>query len=601
MDQEEIENEETENRDINEENKENEDTSRQRPLQRNINRPRLPHRRPNTRPIRVEGQIVKEGEVDENGVAIAEEEVLAENQVFTFIIHGTMDEDESKIDDDEDLEKRKKYIYDLRYWAWKRLNAVLEKGRNPVAWDHVMAYYYRHSEDSIWSKMFSPPVYWSPVDSLGNVMTKVTEAGVFGKYDFANAELTEANISIVRNIAKYLYQENTVLLYGFSVGGFVVQRICEILNVCVKNERLSELILGVVLNDLMLNRFKVATFGSSYIAPMDRVKDVRIMNYILLDDVVTRTNFFEFGLGFTLPTFEEFTEEDGDSGFVLNHSRKKLYQFMAYNDTNIFYLQKWSTEWLIYEKPEEIRKKNFIEYKIDELKNKYSKHNAKYDLLFNKLLKSHAYAISELDTVEYTRVMEGQAAAVAATDIPVPVAPATRIDVRVVEPVDTVEELVVQGVVRLSDDFYANQRNYVSEESRQARIDRKLREAQEARIALDEAMQRREDQVAQRAARARKRAAIKEVREEMNDISHHAADDILELHHDQNVPIIVAEEPEQDMLDFSLIMAQLETKAMFLKGDGLVNLRSLTRSAIDRGKSNRTRLPAAAAGGGGVL
>jgi hypothetical protein len=76
----------------------------------------------------------------------------------------------------------------------------------------------------------------------------------------------------------------------------------------------------------------------------------------------------------------------------------------------------------------------------------------------------------------------------------------------------------------------------------------------------------------------------------------------LELHQKQEKPIILAEEPEQDMLDFSFILGQIEAKAMFLKGDGLVSFRLLTNEAIDRGKRNRGRIPEAssveAAGGG---
>jgi len=565
---------------------------------------------------RTEAPVQIEGQAQAEAPAIAQGEPLQENEVYAYIIHGTMDSDESKIDNDEALDMRKKYIYDLRYWAWKRLNAELKPHHSQVQWDNVMAYNYRHSSDSIWSKMFAPPVYWSPVESLGEVVTKINEAGLFGKYDFENAELTEANVSIVRTIAKQVNSDNTVLLYGFSVGGLVVQRICEILNVCVKNSRLSQLILGLVLDYDKLERLKVATFGSIYISPIERVDFIDIMNYMMVDDVVTRTNLFEFGLGFTVPLSDEFEEEDGDTGYLLNGKDERLYQFMIYEDTNLMFLEKWTTSWLFVNEKEEVSRKNFIQYKINELKSAFSKHNPKYDLLFNKLLKAHTYSLYDLQFIEHENVPVAAAAEVPAAPV------GAQINVEIVQPetVETVEELI-RGTVTFTPDFYTEERNYVSEQARRTRINNKLRESQQAKQAYDEAQQRILEQEEQRNERARRRRgdeiistqvdkgirlrrrnAIKQIQEEINDISHHAADNILALHETQSKPIIAAEEPEQDMLDFSFILGQIEAKAMFLKGEGLTNFRSLTSSAIDRGIKNRVRIPqaasAAAAGGG---
>jgi hypothetical protein len=569
----------------------------------------IPEREPELpRPI-----ILQENNEDETAERIVdneeqernEETNVKEREVYSYIIHGTIDTDESKIDDDETLEARKKYIYDLRYWAWKRLNAELKINQNNVHWDNVLAYNYRHSSDSIWSKMFSPPVYWSPLETLGDVVSRVNEAGIFGKYDFENVELTEANVSIIRTIARQLYVNNTVLLYGFSVGGLVVQRICEILNVCVKNDKLSELILGLILEKDNLKTFKVATFGSIYIAPLSRVKNINLVNYMMVDDVVTRTNFFEFGLGFTVPLSEKFDEEDGELGYIMNKKNERLYQYMIYKDTNVFFLEKWTTSWLLTNHKEEVHKKNFIQYRINELKQAFSKHNPKYDLLFNKLLKNHVASIYKLPFVERENEEE---VAVSTTES---VEPVTIINITISQPVDTVEELI-ETAVTFTPDFYEEERNYISERARKTRIENKLRESQQAKYEYEEAQQRILEQGLARAERARRRRgdevintpvdkgirlrrrnAMKQIQEEINDISHHTADNILELHQTQEKPIIIAEEPEEDMLDFSLILGQIEAKAMFLKGDGLLSFRKLTNDAIDRGKRNRDRIPEA--------
>ena len=516
-----------------------------------------------------------------------------ESDTVVYIFHGMIDENNDKLDTEEDLEKRQKYIYDLRYWAWKRLNS----SSRSINWENVNAYYYNHSSDSIWSKMFSPPIYWSPIDTTGKAFGKFTFGALFGKFDFGNSELTESDIEIIKRIAQQINDEKTVLLYGFSIGGLPVHRICEIFNMCVKNQKLSQLVLGIVLKEEVLDYLRVATFGSSYISPLERVSSIEnIVNYILIDDVVTRTNFFDFGLGFNVPSFDDnlFTNEDGTIGFITTHQGAKLYEFMQYYETNIVYLQKWEKGWWFSEHPVQVEKKNFTEYGLGELKELYNIHNAKYDLLFNKLLKLHTTNYTELQTIEYINNIENPQVAAVAADV-APVAPAIQVNIQVEPPENTVDDLVNQGIVRFDNNFYIDQLNYIQDPRRKTRIDNALRLAQEAREELDDSMLRRGEQNAQRDARAKRRTTIQEVRNEMNEISHHTADSILQLHETQQIPVLIAEEPEQDILDFSLIMAQLETKAMFLEGDGLKSLRAITRAAIDRGKANRANIPAAAA------
>jgi len=566
----------------------------------------------------VEGEAVIAGVEPER---VLEEFYNLENNVFTFIINGTIDEDESKIDNETDLEKRKKYIYDIRYWAWKRLNAIIENEQKRVEWENVNAYFYRHSEDSIWSKMFSPPVFWSPVDTYGEVMSKVNKAGLFGKYDFGNSELTEANISIIRKIAKELSLDNTVLLYGFAVGGLVVQRICEIISVCVKNEKLSELILGVVLEEEKLKRFKVSTFGSIYIAPFERVRNIQIHNYMMYDDPITRTNFFDFGLGFLMPSFDD--DDDGrekEKGFVYTSKHNRLYHYLKYEDSNIIYLKKWESSWGFWEKEEDINKNNFLQYSVGELKKLLSEHNPKYDLIFNKLLKSRTYSFAELPNNELEDAPEERVEEVP-EEVPIPVA------IVVAEPVNTVVDLV-ENVVTLTPEFYNEERDYISEAAREERINRKLAEIREAKRLYIEEEQRllptldaAEVQARRRSGnsgvppniisrdiRMRNRNARNEMTEEINNLSNHVAQSYLHLHELQDKPIINAEYPEDGMLDFSIILGQLETKAVFLNEDGLRNLSRLVRDARTRAQQTKRRLermavaaagaPAVAAAGG---
>jgi hypothetical protein len=261
-------------------------------------------------------------------------------------------------------------------------------------------------------------------------------------------------------------------------------------------------------------------------------------------------------------------------------------------------------------------KKNFIQYKITELKNAFSRHNSKYDLLFNKLLKAHTHSLYNTPFIE----RENETAVI--TPVVPGFVPPQEINIDIIQPEDvrTVEDKIVQGNLDYAPAF-TEERDYVMEAARRTRINNKLRESQQAKQEYDAEQQRillQEQQRAERAnrrrgdevistqvnkgVRLRRRNAIKQIQEEINDISHHTADNILSLHETQNVPIIAAEEPEQDMLDFSMILAQIEAKAMFLKGEGLTNFRLLTTNAIDRGKQNRGRIPqaAAAAAGGGV-
>ena len=527
-------------------------------------------------------------------------------KTFVYIFHGWMEDvAEGQIETEEDLEKKRVYLHNLKWYSYEKLKLI-----NQIEWRNIEVFYYNHSSDTIWSKMFTPPIYWDPVDS-GNALSKATDAVLFGRYEFANSELTEANIETVRKIAEQLEKGNKVLLYGFSVGGFVVQRICEILNTCVQNETVSKLILGLVLEEEDLNNFKVATFGSNYIASQERVKNIDIKNYMLVDDVVTKTNFFEFGFGYIIPSFDNFFEIDGEKGYIANkltgsYAGQKLYQFMQYENSNIIYLQRMTGKgWWWAETPEVVRT-NFKEYKVEELKELFNTHNNKYDLLFNKLLKYHITDFAKLESVQYSfQTAAAQMAQVAqAVAVPVAVNPAIQ-NIRVEPPGNSVDELIQKRIVVFDDNFYLHQRQFVEEQEQRQKIDaalqniqtirREMIEADDALDAAENAEEKKKAQDLSRDVRVKKREALQDLRIELEDISEHTANDILELHSNQNVPIILAKEPEENILDFSLIMAQLETKAMFLEGDGLKNLRVITRDAIDRGKAKRDTIPAAAA------
>ena len=530
-----------------------------------------------------EGETDVEPDDDKNKEVIENTEMV-ENEVFVYIIHGTMDKDESRLDSEDVLDSRKKYIYDLRYWAWKRLNAELKENQKDVQWNNVNAFFYKHTNDSIWQTMFSPPVYWDPIENSTDLNKKILEAGIFKKYDFSNIELPETNISIIRQIAMNIYNNNTVLLYGFSVGGLVVQRICEILNICIKSEKLSELILGVVLEEEKVDRFKAATFGSIYISPIEQIRDIHIQNYMMLDDVSTRTNFFNFGLGFLVPSFENFDNTIGETGYINNHKGEKLYHYLTYYDSNIIYLRRWIKSWFIYDIEEETSETNFLQYSVRQLKDMYSVHNSKYDLLFNKLLKAHTHMSSKLPFVERLNE-ENEENRTDENDISEKVLT----NIEIVQPINTLEKLIENTLI-LPPKFYEEGNEYLLEDKRKKRINQKLKNAEEARNKYEKSINDKLNDIEKRDARLARRNAMKDVREEINDISHHTANKILELHTQNSVPIVNAEEPEENMLDFSIIMGQLETKAMYLKGDGLINLRSLTSQAINRGKLNRARI-----------
>jgi uncharacterized membrane protein len=492
-----------------------------------------------------------------------------------------MNPDDNKIDSDEELEKRQKYIYDLRYWAWRRLNALDHPTK--VEWENVQAFFYRHTEDSIWSRMFSPPIFWSPIEHMGTLMNKINEAGFFGKYDFGNTELTETNLSIVKEIAKNINSKKTVLLYGFSVGGLVVQRICELLNVCIYNEELSKLILGFPLYvDELTNHLKVSTFGSIYISPPSKVENIRMYNYMLVDDVATRTNFFEFGFGYLVPNFDEYDEMY--IHYICNSYTNILYEYITIENTNITYLHKWTSDWLGKKQKEGIGKKVFTQYRVEELKGLYKEHNSKYDLLFNKLLKSRTNDVEDLPATCRKPAVN------TLSEMPEPeeINEENIENIEIIEPAHTVDEMIKEEL-RVSADFYNKQDEYVKR--KEDVINKKMRDAEETRVKLEDANKRKEDQKAQRDARAKRREALKELRTDLVDVTENGAMELINHHN-----MVDVSDPEEDMLNFANVLAQLEAKSVFLIGDGLQNIRYLTNQAINRAKNYRNMITRIAGG-----
>jgi hypothetical protein len=295
---------------------------------------------------------------------------------------------------------------------------------------------------------------------------------------------------------------------------------------------------------------------------------------MLVDDVATRTNFFDFGFGYLVPNFEEYDPQY--IHYICNQYTTILYEYLKIEDTNVVYLHKWHSEWYdVWKKKEEIESKVFTDYRIEELKNLYREHNSKYDLVFNKLIKSRTNDVEDLPQ----SCRRSSAAVVENEQLPLEPIPEA---IRYVDVATTVEELI-QDKVRVPEDFYNKQDNYIRRKA--TILNRKLKEAEEAREALEAAELKKEDQNTQRDARARRRDALKELRTDLVDLTENGAVDLM-----TTTNSVEAESPEEDMLNFSNILAQLEARSVFLKGDGLKNMRFLTTQAINRGIGYRNQI-----------
>jgi hypothetical protein len=381
-------------------------------------------------------------------------------------------------------------------------------------------------------------------------------------------------MTIVRRIADLIHKKQKVLLYGFSVGGLVVQRICELFNICSYNTELSKLILGIDLDVEDLQQlFQAATFGSIYISPKEKVDQVSLINYMLVDDVATRTNFFDFGFGHLVPNFEEYDPEV--IHYICNQYTTILYEYLKMEDTTLIYLHKWHSEWYdVWKKKEEIPLKVFTDYRMEELKKLYREHNAKYDLVFNKLVKSRTNSVDDLPQT-------CRRSSAATVDTPQRLEPIPSA-IRYVDVATTVEELI-EDEVHVPEDFYTHQDQFVRRKA--VALNRKLKEAEEAREDVEAAESKKADQKSQRDARARRRDTLKELRTELVEITENGAVELM-----THTNTVEAEHPEEDMLNFSNILAQLEARSVFLRGDGLKNIRFLTSQAINRGMSHRNQI-----------
>jgi transposase len=542
----------------------------------------------------------------------------------TFIFHGVLDPDDNRIDTDEEIQARQKFIYNMRYYAWKRLNrkfSSLPPGSQNVDWNNVHAYFYRHSDDSVWTDIFSPPIFWSPVEKASTVLQRLAKGIFTGNYDFAETEIPETNLEMIKKIAVLLRNRKQVLLYGFSVGGLVVQRICELFNMCIEDENLSELILGFKLvsenekeNQIMMNHLKAATFGSIYISPPYRVRHINLTNYMLTDDVSTKTNFFNFGLGYLVPTFQD---NDLRIRRVCTDKHVVLYEYLYDDENNVVFIQKWHSEWYdFWKQREKVQHTVFTDYSIDQLKNMFKKNNEKYEVLYNKLLRTRTTNVEELpDTCDaYPRaILPGNAVAPIvqppAADVPVAVevADAPQIAIPIPENIHPVVFDAPDNIIQLIGseakavpNIYDSQDQLVYRD--QAIITQELAEL--ARI------RQRQEQL-QNNLRGRGEApreinnGLRDIRRQRREISTHLNAEIRRLVENGVKELIAGqyttvdgEFPQENLLNVSNVLAQLAVQSVFLFDQGVGNMKNLVDTAIDIGRGYKEDIRRRQQGGG---
>jgi len=150
-------------------------------------------------------------------------------------------------------------------------------------------------------------------------------------------ETLQGSIPLIVQIMQQICSEKKVFLFGHSFGGLIVNRICEEIAKCLKEEGYFEKKYGTysgITLDKIFDNFMfcliAASFGSIYIPKKENLGLINLINYMYINDVAIRCNFQEL-IGWDGYIQELF----GSDKIIPNHSDLER-NFICYNEKIVF-------------------------------------------------------------------------------------------------------------------------------------------------------------------------------------------------------------------------------------------------------------------------
>ena len=209
-------------------------------------------------------------------------------------------------------------------------------------------------------------------------------------------KITVKDKPILKYIIELISNGNEVFLFGFSLGGLFVNRICEeIQNYIINKEKTDE-------KKGFLNNYKkkliVATFGSIYLVDKDSLGSINIINYMYINDVAIRMNYHQIKKDGGVPNHADLNKNficekgklwNGELLFRYNKiDKNELVTFLNYYKYNDTPATKTGINYTLNDIDEQFRhhrnyKNNLVKILLENYTNDLSKTNRQC-VIYNK-------------------------------------------------------------------------------------------------------------------------------------------------------------------------------------------------------------------------